>query len=202
MPISENEILYYSKMNDNKEALQIIYDKHFEMFLFTMYKVNKKLFPRFPLDKEDLEALTHSSFLNAIKSFDLNETNYMFVQYCFVFIRSNIFKEIRIYSMGSHNILNYGINLIDNSTCYQVEGLDINEKNKQNFYEKEKLIEKQMDIINTFVKNSKSKKLKEIIDLKLQGKKVSEISKILSIPPKEITNKIYFLAKKIKRVYN
>ncbi len=191
--INDYELLYMIKENSD-ESIELLFQKYQPLIKKYIYKWWPTL-QQFHLEKRDVEQDMYCAFFSALSNYDevLNSSLYTYLNHVFEKTIANI---IRLETLSKNQIYKHSVSLNNNFS---------EETEYQNFF-----ADGTMDVcaladafflqedIYTFCYTLPINQA-EIFELYLNQYKVRDIAKFLSSKPRNISNKLIRIRKKLKR---
>jgi RNA polymerase sigma factor (sigma-70 family) len=191
-PMNENKLI--ELYQTNKDVLirdQLFEEKRQLLEVFTN-KLIRTLFPNICLENQDFMSYSYLSFIKCLESFNTKQRRYTFTQALMTINRSMIIRYGGKMLQNGHYALNNSFSLDEIRASYS-----INCANEIDFHkelDQEIEIEKIRKFLGHFPAASR-----KIIELKLQGYEVSEISKKLHLSSKFVSNTFAQICRKYQK---
>lgn len=199
--MTDEQLVYLINECHNKQAFDILYQKHFNNILSIVCKYVFNKFYNLSFEQDDLISECYYSFLNAVKTYDYIKYKLPFIRFLFLVVRNDLFAVAKQTLQQRNKFVNNFIsfNKFENIDCIESLG-DLNSE--------QKLIENLMkEELLTKIKKMQEDNPKQYLGystilLRLEGYSLREICCELKVTKKFVSNFYSTTIKKLRNIFN
>jgi DNA-directed RNA polymerase specialized sigma subunit len=174
--MTDRDLVYLYRHENFEHARDILQEKYLEKIKNYFLQLKNSKFFYCPVEDEDIDSLAYIAFNNAIKTFNLKQYDYNFVQGLMTYCRSFILRH-NYDSIGNrHRVLNSNLRIQQRIiNCSSFDKYNGDDEINEGLTNQDK-----MKIVNDFAQRY-TKLVKDIIDYRSQGYTNKEIAAITHI---------------------